>query len=133
MGFLVAASTTVPDAEGATYVVISMQPLSDIRSERDSMWRNLLMCVLTVKSSGQPLDEIARHARTIDPARLARYFSSHGRSKCWLDDLAIDIFSVSDLKDRDLVLRVVDEVDDTVLALAYSVPVLIPGQFLGFL
>jgi hypothetical protein len=37
MGFLVAASTTVPDAEGETYVVISMQPLSDIRNERDSV------------------------------------------------------------------------------------------------
>jgi hypothetical protein len=37
MGFLVAASTTVPDAEGETYVVISMQPLSNVRSERDNV------------------------------------------------------------------------------------------------
>jgi hypothetical protein len=53
MGFVVAASTTVPDAEGETYVVISMQPLSDIRNERDSVWRHLVMCGLTVKLRGR--------------------------------------------------------------------------------
>ena len=53
MGFLVAASTTVPDAEGETYVVISMQPLSDIRNERATAYRHLLMCGLTVKLSGR--------------------------------------------------------------------------------
>src|ERR1700683_8489 len=51
MGFVVAASPTVPDAEGETYVVISMQPLSDIRNERDSVWRHLVMCGLTMRLS----------------------------------------------------------------------------------
>jgi hypothetical protein len=41
-------------------------------------------CRLTVSLSGRPLPEIARHARTIDPARVARHSSSHGRSKRWL-------------------------------------------------
>ncbi len=40
---------TVPDAEGETYVVISMQPLSDIRNGRPTAYRHLLMCGLTVK------------------------------------------------------------------------------------
>jgi hypothetical protein len=34
MGFLEVASITVPDAAGETYVVVSMQPLSEIRSGR---------------------------------------------------------------------------------------------------
>ena len=36
---------------------------------------------LTVSLSGRLSDRIARHARTIDPARIARQFRSHGRSK----------------------------------------------------
>ncbi len=35
--------------------------------------------------SGHPQNEIARHARTIVPARMARHLSSHGRSKRWLE------------------------------------------------
>jgi hypothetical protein len=54
MGFLEAASITVPDADGETYVVISMQPLSDIRSGKATAYRHLLMCDLTVKLSGRP-------------------------------------------------------------------------------
>ena len=53
MGFLEAASITVPDAEGDTYVVISMQPLSDIRNGRATVYRHLLMCGLTVKLRGR--------------------------------------------------------------------------------
>src|SRR5215472_16529397 len=49
MGFLVVASTTVPDAAGETYVVISMQPLSEIRNGRATMYRHLPMGGLTVK------------------------------------------------------------------------------------
>ena len=49
MGFLVVASITVPDAAGETYVVISMQPLSEIRNARATTCRHLLMCGLTVK------------------------------------------------------------------------------------
>ena len=49
MGLLEAASTTVPDAAGETYVVISMQPLSDIRSGRAALYRHFLMRRLTVK------------------------------------------------------------------------------------
>jgi hypothetical protein len=59
----VAASTTVPDAEGETYVVISMQPLSDIRNERDSVERHLVMCGLTVKLSGRLPPSTKRDAR----------------------------------------------------------------------
>ncbi len=40
---------------------------------------------LTVSLSGHLPDWIARHARTIDPARMARHLSSHGRSNRWLD------------------------------------------------
>jgi hypothetical protein len=35
--------------------------------------------------SGRGGLRIARHARTIDPARVARHRSSHGRSKRWLE------------------------------------------------
>jgi hypothetical protein len=34
MGFFETASITVPDAAGETYVVVSMQPLSDMRNGR---------------------------------------------------------------------------------------------------
>jgi hypothetical protein len=54
MGFLDAASTTIPDAEGETYVVISMQALSDIRKGSDTVYRHLFMCGLIVKSRGRP-------------------------------------------------------------------------------
>jgi hypothetical protein len=40
---------------------------------------------------------------------------------------------VPDLKDRDLATGVVDEIDNTVLALTYSIPVVIPSEFLGLL
>src|SRR4029077_16505167 len=53
MGFLEAASITVPDAEGERYVVISMQPLSDIRNGRATVYRHFLMCGLTVKLRGR--------------------------------------------------------------------------------
>jgi len=54
MGFLEVASITVPDAAGETYVVISMQPLSEIRNGRATMWRHLPMCGLRVKLRGRP-------------------------------------------------------------------------------
>src|SRR5215472_10348940 len=47
MGFWVAASITVPDAAGEIYVVISMQPLSEMRNGRATMCRQLPMCGLT--------------------------------------------------------------------------------------
>jgi hypothetical protein len=40
---------------------------------------------LTSSLSGRLLNETARHARTIVPACMACQFSSHGRSKRWLD------------------------------------------------
>ncbi len=39
---------------------------------------------LTVSLSGHQPHLIARHARNIALARMARYFSCHGRSKRWL-------------------------------------------------
>ena len=54
MGFLEVASITVPDAAGETYVVISMQPLSDIRNGRATVYRHFLMCGLTVKLRDRP-------------------------------------------------------------------------------
>src|SRR5215472_7759886 len=47
MGFLEVASITVPDAAGETYVVISMQPLNEIRNGRATVCRHLPMCGLT--------------------------------------------------------------------------------------
>ncbi len=35
---------TVPDADGETYVVISMQPLSDMKNRSAATHRQLLMC-----------------------------------------------------------------------------------------
>src|SRR5215472_9488410 len=49
MGFWVAASITVPDAAGETYVVISMQPLREMRSGRATMCHHLPMCGPTGK------------------------------------------------------------------------------------
>ena len=40
---------------------------------------------LTMGLSGRPLPFIARRARTIGPARMARHLTVHGRSKLWLD------------------------------------------------
>ena len=54
MGLLEAASITVPDAAGETYVVISMQPLSDISNRRATVRCHFPMCGLTVKLSGRP-------------------------------------------------------------------------------
>src|SRR3984885_1283261 len=53
MGFCEAASITVPDTEGETYVVVSMQPLSEIRNGRATAYRHVLICALTVKVSGR--------------------------------------------------------------------------------
>ena len=53
MGFLEVASITVPDAAGETYVVISIQPLSDIRNGRATVYRHFLMCGLTMSLSGE--------------------------------------------------------------------------------
>lgn len=53
--------------------------------------------------------------------------------EAWLDDLAVDISSVPDLKDCHVALRVVDEIDDAILALAYPIAVVVPGKFLGLL
>jgi hypothetical protein len=39
---------------------------------------------------------------------------------------------MSDLKDRDLAAGVVDEIDNSVMALPDSIPVIISGKFLGF-
>jgi hypothetical protein len=77
-------------------------------------------------------DQNARRL-AVASARGALADAGHGRSKRWLDDLAIDIFSVSNLEDRDLAMEVVDEIDNTVPALTYSIPVVIPGEFFGLL
>ena len=63
MGFLVVASITVPDAAGETYVVISIQPLSDIRNGRATMYRHFLMCGLTVELRARPEAPIYRRGR----------------------------------------------------------------------
>jgi hypothetical protein len=47
MGFSETASITFPDAEGETYVVISMQPLNGMRNGRATVYRQFLMCSLT--------------------------------------------------------------------------------------
>jgi hypothetical protein len=44
---------------------------------------------LTFSLSGRPPLQIARYARTIVPARMARLLRSHGRSKRWLDGISI--------------------------------------------
>src|SRR5580658_1943423 len=84
MGFVVAASTTVPDAEGETYVVISMQPLSDIRNERDSVWRHLVMCGLTVKLRGRPEALDWSRGRTLFPRARGDTTEHHGPLQRWL-------------------------------------------------
>jgi len=86
MGFLVAASITVPDAAGETYVVISMQPLSEIRNGRATMCRHLPMCGLTVKLRGRtegqaPGAEAALSSR----ARGANQEAHHGSLQRLLD------------------------------------------------
>jgi len=78
MGFSEAASITVPDAEGETYVVISMQPLSDIRNGRATAYRHCLMCGLTVKLRGRaPTAESAEVAQSLS-ARGAKPQARHG-------------------------------------------------------
>ena len=76
---------------------------------------------------------LATRAHNVSRARDALLRMVTVRSKRWLDDLPINIFSVPDLKDRDLATGVVDEIDNTVLALTYSIPVVIPSEFLGLL
>ena len=70
MGFLEVASITVPDAAGETYVVISIQPLSDIRNGRATVYRHFLMCGLTVKLRGR--------AEAPDGAEGAQFLSARG-------------------------------------------------------
>src|SRR4029077_9056502 len=65
MGFLETASITLPDAEGETYVVISMQPLSDIRNGRATVYRHFLMCGLPVKLRGCPEEPDERRGRIL--------------------------------------------------------------------
>ena len=43
---------------------------------------------LTMSLSGRLQDWIARHARTINPARMAPFIEGHGRSKRWLDRMS---------------------------------------------
>ena len=79
MGFLEAASITVPDAAGETYVVISMQPLSDIRNGRATVWRHFPMCGLTVKLRGRPeAPDQAPRAHNLFRARGADTQTVHG-------------------------------------------------------
>ena len=82
--------------------------------------------------SGRAAAKKARRARKMRMARTARLLSPHGRSKRWLDDLAVDILPMSDLKNRDLAAGVVDEINDSVVTLTDSIPVVVSGEFLGF-
>src|SRR4029077_20426033 len=70
MGFSEAASITVPDAEGETYMVISMQPLSDMRNGRATAYRHCLMCGLTVK--------LRARAEAPDGAEGAQFLGARG-------------------------------------------------------
>ena len=65
MGFLETASITVPDAEGETYVVISMQPPSDIRTESATVCRHFPMRGLTEKMQGRPEVRPMRRGHTL--------------------------------------------------------------------
>lgn len=51
---------------------------------------------------------LATRAHTVSRARDALLRIVTVRSKRWLDDLPINIFSVPDLKDRDLAMGIVD-------------------------
>src|SRR3990172_7988886 len=53
-----------------------------------------------------------------------------GHSNGMLDYLAIDIFAVADLEDRYLVLQIVDEVNDSIVALANSEAIRVTSQLL---
>lgn len=48
-----------------------------------------------------------------------------------MDDLAIDILPMSDLKDRDLAEGIINEINDSASALTDSIAITISGEFLG--
>ena len=86
MAFSEAASITVPDAEGETYVVISMQPLSDVRNGRATAYRQCLMCGLTVKLRGRTTTPDKRRGRTLSPGACgAKPAAHHGPLQRLLD------------------------------------------------
>ena len=85
MGFSEAASITVPDAEGETYVVISMQPLSDIRNGRATAYRHCLMCGLTVKLRGRTTTAESAEGAQFLSARGAKPQAHHGPLERLLD------------------------------------------------
>ena len=80
MGFCEAASITVPDTESETYVVISMQPLSEIRNGRATAYRHLLICDLTVKRSARAKAHPAPAAPTALPGPLQGLLRAASRS-----------------------------------------------------
>src|SRR5215467_1944634 len=93
MGFLEVASITVPDAAGETYVVISMQPLSDTRNGRATVCRHFPTCGLTVKLSGRPgAPDQAPRAHTVSRARGADTQVVHGPLQRLLDGVAAQPF-----------------------------------------
>lgn len=70
MGFREAASVTVPDADGETYVVISMQPLTAMRNGRITRYRHVLINGLTVSLRMQK----ATLRETSRPLRELKFF-----------------------------------------------------------
>ena len=89
MGFSEAASITVPDAEGETYVVISIQPLSDIRNGRATVYRHFLMCGLTVKLRGRAEAPDGAEGAQFLSARRAKPQAHHGPLQRLLDGIRI--------------------------------------------
>jgi hypothetical protein len=95
MGFSEAASITVPDAEGETYVVISMQPLSDIRNGRATAYRHCLMCGLTVKLRGRTITPDWRRGPTVSPGTCgAKQPAHHGPLQRLLEGARMSISRV---------------------------------------
>ena len=88
MGFLVVASITVPDAAGETYVVVSMQPLSEMSSARPTTCRLLLMCGLTVTLRGRTEAPDGAVGAQFLSARGANPGAHHGPLQRLLGDAA---------------------------------------------
>ena len=73
----------------------------------------------------------APHERRGHPYLSLVVYGSRERSMRLLDGLPVHIFPVSDLKDRNLIELDVDQVDDSVVPLANTIAVVVPGELLG--
>jgi hypothetical protein len=62
---------------------------------------------------------------TLDSPMVYRRYSARPRSNRWLDDLSVHIPTMRDLKDRQLPTTVIYQINDPVITLPQTIPIVI--------